>query len=819
MIKYDTLVNVRKKMYAIAYSYTKYIVPFILLQLFGKLLSDHRVTVTDFGKVEIICLVALDIVFWMAYLILRFVCYITNREVKYNQILREYYIDKSIQPYTIYGPAWGKYLSVMTHPDIIAGNSQERKVWGWGDDGVLEFECDGVMKSTDLISLVEKPWTSSEQKIVTVRVQKQNIGSPKLDEERLKTFIGRGNVNFSNTVYVCSHLITENGEILFDAGEEDIRPLTIDMMEKCEVTGGSGQEATYALRTRFFQRLLQTLIEQGSIILSGDCKIEDAIVHAGILSMALEYDNSNENQEEGNTRIILPVYIEVNDKVLLAEDAKMQKISGEGNTDTYFGYARLLYEYAIRDRYSFAEKLIRESRRKEKSGELSKKDKKDRTENKKADHNTEKAKTGILELRYYIYKWLTDDTIAKVLVLLAAYLENILEPIATADDVTITSLGSVIEAIKAAQLAESFWLITVLFILVLVTKLSTLSHQVRCFFNPSIVLLEKLKEKDTTEENMLLKIGSNINLCWPENPAEGWSRDEFKINISNQKYALSEQWKPFLTEKLRNEKNDGVKFRMVSFQNNEEGIYILLDQCRYTQTMCVQEYLKALRNGNTKDDALKQEAENAVLNLKMRKEAIDLEKIPPNSFCLHAVVLTKDGYILRTRRDKKLAYYAEQYDFSIEEQLNISDIGKEGIRISTWAERMCKEELGIENRNAEGNAIQNVQVASVFYEQDAVNVAISATITLGVTMEKLRSIMRDWPREDYEFQYDFCTWKDIERELIRPGNVPMEQETEGAIRSYRYHPTAINRMFWTACLEKRFRIARLISEGYDFQYN
>ena len=54
--------------------------------------------------------------------------------------------------------------------------------------------------------------------------------------------------------------------------------------------------------------------------------------------------------------------------------------------------------------------------------------------------------------------------------------------------------------------------------------------------------------------------------------------------------------------------------------------------------MCVQEYLKALRNGDTKDDTLKQEVENAVLNLKMRKEAIDLEKIPPNSFCLHAVM-------------------------------------------------------------------------------------------------------------------------------------------------------------------------------------
>lgn len=194
----------------------------------------------------------------------------------------------------------------------------------------------------------------------------------------------------------------------------------------------------------------------------------------------------------------------------------------------------------------------------------------------------------------------------------------------------------------------------------------------------------------------------------------------------------------------------------------------------------------------------------------------ELEKIPPNSFCLHAVVLTKDGYILRTRRDKKLAYYAEQYDFSIEEQLNISDIGKEGIRISTWAERMCKEELGIENRNAEGNAIQKVQVASVFYEQDAVNVAISATITLGVTMEKLRSIMRDWPREDYEFQYDFCTWSDIERELLEPWGVPMEQEIEGDTAKYRYHPTAINRMFWTACLEKRFRIADLIVKKQGF---
>ena len=43
--------------------------------------------------------------------------------------------------------------------------------------------------------------------------------------------------------------------------------------------------------------------------------------------------------------------------------------------------------------------------------------------------------------------------------------------------------------------------------------------------------------------------------------------------------------------------------------------------------MCVQEYLKALRNGDTKDDTLKQEVENAVLHLKMRKEAIDLVKM------------------------------------------------------------------------------------------------------------------------------------------------------------------------------------------------
>lgn len=60
--------------------------------------------------------------------------------------------------------------------------------------------------------------------------------------------------------------------------------------------------------------------------------------------------------------------------------------------------------------------------------------------------------------------------------------------------------------------------------------------------------------------------------------------------------------------------------------------------------MCVQEYLKALRNGDTKDDTLKQEVENAVLNLKMRKEAIDLEKIPPNSF-LPACSCVDEGWL------------------------------------------------------------------------------------------------------------------------------------------------------------------------------
>lgn len=76
---------------------------------------------------------------------------------------------------------------------------------------------------------------------------------------------------------------------------------------------------------------------------------------------------------------------------------------------------------------------------------------------------------------------------------------------------------------------------------------------------------------------------------------------------------------------------------LIYVEKHRKGIYILLDQCRYTQTMCVQEYLKTLRNGDAKDDTLKKEAENTVLNLKMRKEAIDLEKIPPKCFCLHAV--------------------------------------------------------------------------------------------------------------------------------------------------------------------------------------
>ena len=159
---------------------------------------------------------------------------------------------------------------------------------------------------------------------------------------------------------------------------------------------------------------------------------------------------------------------------------------------------------------------------------------------------------------------------------------------------------------------------------------------------------------------------------------------------------------------------------------------------------------------------------------------------------------TKDDYVLVTRRSPELSYYPNAFDSSAEEQLNVVDFEKEGIRVTNWVERFLQEELGVTCKNSESSSVGQVKVMSIFLEEDALNMALAVKVRLNVTAKQLLAILDSWPRKDYEFQYQMVTWNQL-REHFR--------------EHYReYHPTAVNRLFFVACSEMRFAFAKEILE-------
>ena len=118
-----------------------------------------------------------------------------------------------------------------------------------------------------------------------------------------------------------------------------------------------------------------------------------------------------------------------------------------------------------------------------------------------------------------------------------------------------------------------------------------------------------------------------------------------------------------------------------------------------------------------------------------------------------------------TRRSPELSYYPNAFDSSAEEQLNVVDFEKEGIRVTNWVERFLQEELGVTCKNSESSSVGQVKVMSIFLEEDALNMALAVKVRLNVTAKQLLAILDSWPRKDYEFQYQMVTWN---QNIIQP---------------------------------------------------
>lgn len=254
----------------------------------------------------------------------------------------------------------------------------------------------------------------------------------------------------------------------------------------------------------------------------------------------------------------------------------------------------------------------------------------------------------------------------------------------------------------------------------------------------------------------------------------------------------------YKSKKIENELNDGEKFRLVECKTDEDNnsINLLVDSCRYTDIERFKKLFK-LNNKNkekySKDYEIFLKGNNAVFEGTDFKNETR-ENIAPNSLCLHMIVVTKDNYVLFTKRKDNAAYEKSRYDFSIEEQLSREDFNNDGSRIKAWAKRALKEELGLEKKSCGMSNYFDIKIMGIFREEHYLNMAIAAIVRLKIDKSELLEILDSWPREDYEFKYNLITISDAIRFLQLGGND----------NKYSLHRTATFRLFLLLKEQLRF---------------
>ena len=154
----------------------------------------------------------------------------------------------------------------------------------------------------------------------------------------------------------------------------------------------------------------------------------------------------------------------------------------------------------------------------------------------------------------------------------------------------------------------------------------------------------------------------------------------------------------------------------------------------------------------------------------------------PNNLALHAVVATRDGKLLLTRRSPKVEYFPKSWSCSIEEQLAARDLEPDdGGAMSRWVVRMLVEELGFQRSTLEQWYDEDARILGVILEAAVPNCGLIGLVHLHCDSETLTQILRTHPRTDYEFdEFDFVEWSGIAGELIHP--------------TRNYHPTSGIRM-------------------------
>ena len=811
---FSAIVKEKEKMLGYIVSYWKYIFSFCILQFFDMFFIEDGIEWTPFLTIEFIVFFVIGFALQGIHAYYWVQCKFQNREVLYDKILKEYYVDDFLQEYSNFGIVWKNIMTLTAHPEMNASGNNGHVFWGWGDDGTLtisrrDSKADSFKNG---FSLKMRPWTCTEQKNIELDVVEPKLEERQSKEEFLEKFaccMKQDKIDYANQLYMYSLFLDERGNVVrmrFPHQPEKVRGVHSTLVTEEMLDEESNINDT------FFKKSMQNLQA-----LSGRTGDETwNVSRYGIVSIFQEIARWDKEVP----RIGMLAFVQLENRIIeqleqagvklsyVSKAEEIVELLFDGDMDEVEQYSLLLYAYAKKNRYDFVEEFVSEFRKIEKSVrakryvKLTQKQEQIYTGYAK-EKLGEKIELGIRRFLYKLSKFVSSSIWTKILFLIIFALENVIEPFAAGSvsaKLTFETIGNTL----IHENAKTFLFLMVIGFVWAVLLVVFNCKAVKKWMNPGIDMISALT---TSKNEQYVTIGENTNLFWADDLIEGWSGDKITISVVRDHYQLTNELRQFENERIRKETNDGTKFRMIQLTEDKENekIRILVDRCKYTETMRVQEMLKRYRTNKEGEDYYHL-LRDGMINLKERSAAIRLENIPPNSLCMHAFVMTKDDYVLLTTRGENLAYYPGAYDCSAEEQLHMDDFEQDGVRIQNWVERFLEEELGLTVENCGSSSIGQIHLMSVFIEENALNTALAVKIRLNTSKKELEAILDNWPRKDYEFKYQLVNWETLVQlfEHVQRGEIKKE-----------VHPTAINRLYLAACSEMRFDRARRFYDAYQ----
>ena len=105
---FSVIVKEKEKMWSYIVSYWKYIFSFCILQFFDMFFIEDGIEWTPFLTIEFIVFFVIGFALQGIHAYYWVQCKFQNREVLYDKILKEYYVDEALQEYSNFGIVWKK---------------------------------------------------------------------------------------------------------------------------------------------------------------------------------------------------------------------------------------------------------------------------------------------------------------------------------------------------------------------------------------------------------------------------------------------------------------------------------------------------------------------------------------------------------------------------------------------------------------------------------------------------------------------------------------------------------------------------------------